>query len=267
MLKLSYCTLNKWQERRGSNPQPSVLETDTLPIELHSYAVAGVCLTKNVVPQLNLGFKNYQYLHKRFFLANRLIFLPPPYNHYVTNLKRNTMKKTLLSLLTTVAFAAPTFAADGLTHQTNTSPCASKVLSEAIEAELGAIEAELNTPSHRKMAPQVRKVLNGQSDLNATLDNSQWTPASFAAYHGMFSTLKALAQMGSKLVTQEGKSVSTLHSAVNRFSIDQFSELLNLAQQQGFDVNSQDANKSLLYSAVNNSDGPGRKIYPSLMMV
>ncbi len=26
-----------WQERRGSNPQPPVLETGALPIELHSY--------------------------------------------------------------------------------------------------------------------------------------------------------------------------------------------------------------------------------------
>ena len=28
---------NGWQERRGSNPQPPVLETGALPIELHSY--------------------------------------------------------------------------------------------------------------------------------------------------------------------------------------------------------------------------------------
>src|ERR1700743_367728 len=30
--------LKKWQERRDSNPRPSVLETDALPAELHSYA-------------------------------------------------------------------------------------------------------------------------------------------------------------------------------------------------------------------------------------
>ncbi len=28
-----------WQEQKGSNPQPSVLETDALPIELCSYAL------------------------------------------------------------------------------------------------------------------------------------------------------------------------------------------------------------------------------------
>ena len=27
----------KWQGRRGSNPRPSVLETDALPIELHPF--------------------------------------------------------------------------------------------------------------------------------------------------------------------------------------------------------------------------------------
>jgi hypothetical protein len=27
----------RWQERRDSNPQPPVLETGALPIELHSY--------------------------------------------------------------------------------------------------------------------------------------------------------------------------------------------------------------------------------------
>jgi hypothetical protein len=29
--------LKKWQEWRDSNPRPSVLETDALPTELHSY--------------------------------------------------------------------------------------------------------------------------------------------------------------------------------------------------------------------------------------
>ena len=33
--RLSYCFY--WQERRDSNPQPPVLETGALPIELHSY--------------------------------------------------------------------------------------------------------------------------------------------------------------------------------------------------------------------------------------
>ena len=28
-----------WQEQKGSNPQPSVLETDALPIELCSYTL------------------------------------------------------------------------------------------------------------------------------------------------------------------------------------------------------------------------------------
>src|SRR5471032_2313785 len=31
------CHSKKWQERRDSNPRPSVLETDALPTELHSY--------------------------------------------------------------------------------------------------------------------------------------------------------------------------------------------------------------------------------------
>ena len=29
--------LEGWQERQGSNPRPSVLETDALPAELRSY--------------------------------------------------------------------------------------------------------------------------------------------------------------------------------------------------------------------------------------
>ena len=29
--------ISNWQERRDSNPQPPVLETGALPIELHSY--------------------------------------------------------------------------------------------------------------------------------------------------------------------------------------------------------------------------------------
>src|SRR5436190_5008189 len=30
--------LQRWQEWRGSNPQPPVLETGALPVELHSYS-------------------------------------------------------------------------------------------------------------------------------------------------------------------------------------------------------------------------------------
>src|ERR1700679_738533 len=33
---ITYSSVN-WQERRDSNPRPSVLETDALPAELHSY--------------------------------------------------------------------------------------------------------------------------------------------------------------------------------------------------------------------------------------
>ena len=33
-----------WQERRESNPQPPVLETGALPIELHSYSVYSIIL-------------------------------------------------------------------------------------------------------------------------------------------------------------------------------------------------------------------------------
>lgn len=35
---LPFALIESPQERRDSNPQPSVLETDTLPIELHSYS-------------------------------------------------------------------------------------------------------------------------------------------------------------------------------------------------------------------------------------
>jgi len=34
-----FLDLHAWQERRDSNPQPPVLETGALPIELHSYHV------------------------------------------------------------------------------------------------------------------------------------------------------------------------------------------------------------------------------------
>ena len=32
----SFTIIKSWQERRDSNPQPPVLETGALPIELHS---------------------------------------------------------------------------------------------------------------------------------------------------------------------------------------------------------------------------------------
>ena len=39
-----------WQERRGSNPQPPVLETGTLPIELHSYRVYSIIFVTTPAP-------------------------------------------------------------------------------------------------------------------------------------------------------------------------------------------------------------------------
>src|SRR5215467_3625114 len=44
------CSPLRWQEWRGSNPQPPVLETGALPIELHSYA-------GRRAPQAGLGSK------------------------------------------------------------------------------------------------------------------------------------------------------------------------------------------------------------------
>src|SRR5690625_1430605 len=37
MLRNGFFITNSWQDRRDSNPQPTVLETATLPIELLSY--------------------------------------------------------------------------------------------------------------------------------------------------------------------------------------------------------------------------------------
>ena len=39
-----------WQERRDSNPQPPVLETGALPIELHSYRVYSTILVTTPAP-------------------------------------------------------------------------------------------------------------------------------------------------------------------------------------------------------------------------
>ena len=39
-----------WQERRESNPQPPVLETGALPIELHSYGVYSIILVTTPAP-------------------------------------------------------------------------------------------------------------------------------------------------------------------------------------------------------------------------
>ena len=36
LLKRSFLVTKWWQERQGSNPRPSVLETDALPTELRS---------------------------------------------------------------------------------------------------------------------------------------------------------------------------------------------------------------------------------------
>ena len=44
-----YCSAS-WQERRESNPQPPVLETGTLPIELHSYRVYSIILVTTPAP-------------------------------------------------------------------------------------------------------------------------------------------------------------------------------------------------------------------------
>ena len=39
-----------WQERRESNPQPPVLETGALPIELHSYSVYSIIFVTTPAP-------------------------------------------------------------------------------------------------------------------------------------------------------------------------------------------------------------------------
>ena len=39
-----------WQERRESNPQPPVLETGALPIELHSYGVYSIIFVTTPAP-------------------------------------------------------------------------------------------------------------------------------------------------------------------------------------------------------------------------
>ena len=46
--------LYEWQERRVSNPRPSVLETDALPIELRSfiYNIGALVKLSNTLPQL-----------------------------------------------------------------------------------------------------------------------------------------------------------------------------------------------------------------------
>ena len=56
-------TLN-WQERRDSNPRPSVLETDALPAELHSYA--GLGLFRFAGPRLH-----FNYIRRRRALSPR----------------------------------------------------------------------------------------------------------------------------------------------------------------------------------------------------
>ena len=50
-----YHWLCQWQEWKGSNPQPPVLETGALPVELHSYW-AFMLLIPQDQPNCNQGF-------------------------------------------------------------------------------------------------------------------------------------------------------------------------------------------------------------------
>lgn len=162
------------------------------------------------------------------------------------------MKKIFYTLLTTSILISAPFAADTQNLDTHMGETAHTRLSDAVTAELEALKAKLTDRNSVIYIDGLHMTLAGNYDPNKFLPNSFGTPAAFAASHGMFETLKALAQMGAQLVTTHDQTSSPLHTAVELFSTDQVAELLALAQAQGFDVNSQDSlGATLLYCALN----------------
>ena len=52
--------LGSWQARRDLNPQPSVLETDALPIELLAYLALKHIVSNNPTAKSNQNFQLFQ---------------------------------------------------------------------------------------------------------------------------------------------------------------------------------------------------------------
>ena len=63
----------KWQERQASNPQPPVLETGALPIELHSYHILAIKVKRFIAT----------------FKATTCSASPESYQRYAEELERN----------------------------------------------------------------------------------------------------------------------------------------------------------------------------------
>ncbi|MCP5322830.1 MAG: hypothetical protein H6492_02340 [Candidatus Paracaedibacteraceae bacterium] len=164
------------------------------------------------------------------------------------------MKKIFLRLLTTSILMSTSFAAETPQLDTHGETPHTK-LSDAVTAKFKTLKAKFTIRDNPMFIDGLRKVLDEERDPNKFLPYSFWTPASFAASHGMLETLKALAQMGAQLVTTQAQTASPSHTAVELFSTDQVAELVVLAQEQKFDINSQDSSgRTLLYCALDNKD-------------
>jgi hypothetical protein len=168
------------------------------------------------------------------------------------------MKKTLLSLLTTVAFITPTFATDDTTtqsayHATPSIPTASNNLHCAF-IELDAFDRRSTiSDQDRQYSYRLGKALVDTQVPQKRLSSSYWMVASFAAQNCLFHTLKALAKNGVALVLSEKHLSSPLLIIVNHIPLNQFKELCALTQKQRYNINAYCSYETLLHAAVNNN--------------
>jgi hypothetical protein len=108
--------------------------------------------------------------------------------------------------------------------------------------ELNSFEKHPDTfHFYKDSARELRaRLADPNSDLDQQLEDSPFSPASFAAENKMFNTFKVLAKRGAQLLDSASRPTLPLYLAAAHFTAAQFRELLPMARTQGFHINSTD---------------------------
>jgi hypothetical protein len=117
-------------------------------------------------------------------------------------------------------------------------------------AELDAFEKHPDTfHFYKDSARELRaRLADPNSDLDQQLEDSPFSPASFAAENKMFNTFKVLAKRGAQLLDSASRPTLPLYLAATHFTPAQFRELLPMARAQGFHINFTDCcGQTILY--------------------
>lgn len=151
------------------------------------------------------------------------------------------MNKLVLSLLTTVAFSAPTFGSKSINPD-----------DEALSDPINHAKQGYRVQTQETMLTKISSLLTGTTnDFSASVVGYFGSPLSYAIQNGLFETAKALLKTGAPATESRVGIVNPLTAAAELFTLDQFQKFFAIAKEQGVDINYVDANNiSVLNSAI-----------------